>query len=438
MKKVLIIAYYFPPDQNSNLPTPIGSLRPWYLAKYLPEFGWEPIVLTAKIPRISHKNKTIRIFEVNEFDIYKTLRNIFNLRKNNDQYENMMKVHGLNNSTMEDDSLLKKKLRPLIAFPDRHNGWYFKALEAGKKIIINNNIDAIISTSHPATTALVAHSLKKKYKIPWICDFRDLWTQYHRYHLYGGYIRKSFEMPLEISILKNADYLVTVTEDFAKKWRKLHHHKKIFCFTNVFDPDDFKIEIKKSNRNYIKITYTGKITPPEQDIEPLFIALSDLIRQSLIPQEKIKIYFYGPNLQWINNLATKYKLENSISIQNAIPRNLVLKEQFDSDLLLNLSWENKTNSGVYPGKIFEYFGAGVPVLSIGKCDSLVGQLVQLTNTGVHTTNIADLKNFLLNSYRYLKETGKVPYNPDKKMVDKYTAPALAKRFAELLNDVSPI
>lgn len=44
IKKVLIITYFFPPRVAS------GSVRPMGLAKYLPKFGWEPLILTAKLP----------------------------------------------------------------------------------------------------------------------------------------------------------------------------------------------------------------------------------------------------------------------------------------------------------------------------------------------------------------------------------------------------
>lgn len=41
-KKVLVIAYYFPPMEN------IGILRTLRYVKHLPSFGWDPIVLTVR------------------------------------------------------------------------------------------------------------------------------------------------------------------------------------------------------------------------------------------------------------------------------------------------------------------------------------------------------------------------------------------------------
>ena len=55
MKKVMIITFYFPPRPE------VGSLRPYGLVKYLPYFGWEPIVLTARLPNNNFNN--VRIIE---------------------------------------------------------------------------------------------------------------------------------------------------------------------------------------------------------------------------------------------------------------------------------------------------------------------------------------------------------------------------------------
>ena len=42
MKRVLIIAYHFPPARSA------GIYRPLKFAKYLPDLGWEPVILTVK------------------------------------------------------------------------------------------------------------------------------------------------------------------------------------------------------------------------------------------------------------------------------------------------------------------------------------------------------------------------------------------------------
>ena len=63
MKKVLIIAYFFPPRSE------VGSQRPYRLAKYFTKYGWEPIVMTVKRP--GKPPEGIRIIETDYKDILK-------------------------------------------------------------------------------------------------------------------------------------------------------------------------------------------------------------------------------------------------------------------------------------------------------------------------------------------------------------------------------
>ena len=57
IKKVLIITYYFPPRPG------VASLRLKGLAKYLPEFGWEPVILTADLPGVP--DQRFKVIETN-------------------------------------------------------------------------------------------------------------------------------------------------------------------------------------------------------------------------------------------------------------------------------------------------------------------------------------------------------------------------------------
>ena len=71
MKKVLIITYLFPPVGGA------GVQRTLKWTKYLPEFGWEPYVLTARNPSVpvydksleAEMGKNLRIFRTRTLEI---------------------------------------------------------------------------------------------------------------------------------------------------------------------------------------------------------------------------------------------------------------------------------------------------------------------------------------------------------------------------------
>ncbi len=115
MKKVLIISFYFPPSPN------IGAQRPYRLAKYLPKFGWEPIILTSKLPGIPPE--LIRKIETDYKDILNEIKLKIGFNTNETVHEQLgIEVSkNFNYSTWKSKSF--KLLKEFLAYPDRERGW---------------------------------------------------------------------------------------------------------------------------------------------------------------------------------------------------------------------------------------------------------------------------------------------------------------------------
>ena len=163
MKKVLIIAYHFFQED-------IGAMRVRGLAKYLSEFGWEPTILTPKIDSGCRSN--VRTVKTPDKELFSTLKAWLKLDSNKSvisqfdsgSYKNGNKLlHVINDISRE-----------VFAYPDVNIGWYSPAVKTGVKLLNQENFDIIISSSGPNTAHLVANRLVKKFKIPWIADFRYL------------------------------------------------------------------------------------------------------------------------------------------------------------------------------------------------------------------------------------------------------------------------
>ncbi|MGB2582721.1 MAG: glycosyltransferase, partial [Dehalococcoidia bacterium] len=252
MKRVLIVTYYFPPRPA------VGSLRPLGLAKYLPEFGWEAVILTAKLP---HKSAPeFKVIETRYDDTFGLAKRFLGL----DTDQNVMtqiaqlkkKLH-----IKSEKSVLDFLLAPwgeITAYPDPQKGWRSFAVEAGNDFLQQETVDAIISTSSPVTSHIVAKELKDKFGIPWVADFRDLWTQNH-YYPYSP-IRRVIERRLELNTLHKADALVTVSEPAAHKLGTLHKGKPIHMITNGFDPEEASSPNVDLTDEFT-ITYTGNLYP---------------------------------------------------------------------------------------------------------------------------------------------------------------------------------
>jgi hypothetical protein len=426
MNKVLIVTYHFPPR-----PT-VGGLRPLGLARYLPEFGWQAVILTAALP-----GRPDPKFEVVETP-----------RRDSGVLRLGSRLFGLNTEQplMAQTAQLKNKLRirsersPLdvlltavgevTAYPDPQKGWRAYAVEAGENILRQGDIKAMISTSPPATGHIIARELKDEFKVPWVADFRDLWTQNY-YYPYGR-LRRMRERKLELRTLAAADALVTVSQPAADDLRSLHKQKVVHSIPNGFDPAEVNTGPSKLTDKFT-ITYTGNLYPGKQSPEPLFAALHDLINEGVIDAGDMEVRFYGPQSGWIDRQAQRYGLTDVVKQFGMVPREIALDKQRDSQLLLLLKWNDTRQRGAYLAKIFEYLAARRPILAVGGFPDVVDQLLDDTRAGVSGQSAEKIKALLLPLYREYKASGAAGYSGNEAEVNKYSHREMAKKFVEILD-----
>ena len=87
-----------------------------------------------------------------------------------------------------------------------------------------------------------------------------------------------------------------------------------------------------------------------------------------------------------------------------------------------------------PGKVYEYFALGKPVMSIGYKEGALKDLIEETKVGYHVSDLESTKRVLLDIYNEFLEKGKVEFNSDIDIGD-YSMENMAKKFADLLNEL---
>ena len=125
MKKVLIISYYFPPD-----PT-IGSLRIKGLAKYLPEFGWEPIILTKNLPDDPSLNLKIIKTPYDKHDCIDTLRKRIGISSEVGIQDKLGIAKSNENKITRIICDFFSAFGEIVSYPDPRKGWFKYALKYG-------------------------------------------------------------------------------------------------------------------------------------------------------------------------------------------------------------------------------------------------------------------------------------------------------------------
>jgi len=425
MKKVLIITYYF--TQRDA----IGAVRLRGLAKYLYDFEWEATILTPKLPDISktHADRQVRVIETGYEDLLVKWKKRLGLKLDKSVKEQFGLATYKNRKTITD--VILNLWGEIFAYPDEQKSWFKFAIDAGNRLLEKEKFDAIISSSSPVTSHIIANQLKNRHGIPWIADLRDLWTQ-NNYFQYNP-IRRFREKRLEIRTLSAAPALVTVSQPLAEKLKELHKGKEIYAITNGFDPDETVADFHLSDK--FKILYTGVLYQGKRDPEPLFKAIQKLISDEIIQREDIAVDFYGYKEGWLERDIEKYDLQDIVRVQGLIPREEALKKQREAQVLLLLTWNDPDEKGVCPGKIFEYLAARRPIFSIGISGGVVEELLSETKAGVHASTQEEIEDALKNLYYEFKSSGRVGYNGIESEVNKYSQREMARKFAELLNNM---
>ncbi len=421
MKKVLLIGYPFPLRHG-------GSPRLLGLAKYLPKFGWEPVILT---PPLDEKaGPDLKIVETGyRHPLWEKLLKI------SPQEDARKTIKGRLGDTSKKSILdfFLTRAGEIVNYPDYDKGWKPFAVKAGKEILEKEDFNAIISSSAPVTAHFIARELKTIYKKPWIADLRDLWTQNHNYS-YSN-IRKFFDRRLELKTLGAADALVTVSQPWADKLGELHKNKAIYGITNGFDPETINIPPLPLTSRFT-ITYTGLIYPGKQDPAKLFAALKELISQEHANAGEIEVRFYGSREEWLDKEAEESGLANVVRQFGQVPRDTALQKQRESQVLLLLDWEDPQEKGNYPGKVFEYLAAGRPVLAIGGSDDdVIAALLRETKAGIHATSIEEIMSALKGFYEEYRSRGEVQRRADEASINKYSQVGMAKKFSEVLDRI---
>ncbi|MBN2239582.1 MAG: glycosyltransferase family 4 protein [Dehalococcoidales bacterium] len=435
-KKVLIVTYHFPPYST------MGGRRVSKLAKYLGEYGWEPVVLTAQRnsnqPQVSPvETSEERIIRTPYFDAYdfvrKFIRVLYAVGTGND--EEFQKNGTWKTLVFGFSQILKiiGTLPVVEIFFYQPFGWYRKAVKKGIELAESEDISLIFSSYGPSTSHLVASTIQKKTNLPWIADFRDLWSENYNNNKVEPF--HFIEKRLEKRVLRKAKLLMTVSEPLAEQLKKLHQ-RRIEILPNGFDEQDYHEDIPLTGK--FTITYTGSIYPDKQDISPLFRAVAELRDEKTISREKIEFRFFGTNtLQTIGNLIEKYNISEFVSIHDFIPFTDIVARQKESTVLLVCSWNDPVSKGVYTGKVFEYIGALRPILSIGRQGTVLDELLQETGCGVSVNEPEKIKDILLKWLNEFSTNGDIStgYTPVKEVLERYTRRNQACRLAELFNTI---
>jgi glycosyltransferase involved in cell wall biosynthesis len=424
MRNVLLVTYSYPPVERS------GARRPAALAKYLPRFGWRPVILTPRIEGAPRNDEF-----VTETD-YRDVLVDWKAKLRLDQHRTLHEQFGLSLSKQagadKPHTLAITVLKNLLTFPDLTKGWIPYAVKAVEDIKrANQPIDAIITTFPPASAHMIGARAKQILGVPWIADFRDLWTQ--DITTMRPRDLQFLQVPLEKKTLRTADVLIGVSDPWSARLAGRYRSHDVVTVPNGFDPDDFHPRPAVTRK--FTITYAGVLYQGQRDPSLLFETLSNLIRENVIPAADVLVRFYAPPEAWLLPLVRRFGLEPVVELNGIVKRKEVLQREMESHILLLLSWTNPKDTGLHTGKLFEYLGAERPILAIGGNRGVLTQVLEETGAGIHASSKDEVRNFLVQSYVEYKQQGYVACRGDASAVARYSHLEMSHSFAQALDSV---
>ncbi len=433
MKKVLIITYYWPPSGGA------GVQRWLKFSKYLPEFGWEPVILTvdeqlasyAQIDNSLQKEVSpeLLVIRTKTFEPYNLYKKISSKKE--------IPYGGFSNEKeISFTERLSRFIRGNLFIPDPRLGWKKYAVKNALKLIDEQNIEVVITTGPPHSTHLIGHALKKKRPVKWIADFRDPWTDIYYYNsLYHSALAKWIDRKLEEKVLSASDHIITVShalKDLLAKKTRQPLHGKISVITNGFDSADFQ-DINPVPAEKFTITYTGTISKSYR-IEGFIGALA------LLPQEiknRILIRFVGNVPNDIIDLFRQNNLSGQLELIGYVPHHEAINYMAGASLLLMAIPDVPDNKVIITGKFFEYLAAKRPILVIGPKGGDVERILESTKSGALAgyAEVEKMKEILIEYYLHFSEKG-CKFIDDSLATDLFSRKNLTAELTKTLNSIS--
>ncbi len=361
MQRILVIAYYFPPMGMS------GVQRVAKFVKYLPEFGWAPTVLTVD-PGGYFAFDDALLREVSRSDVRIVRTKSFDPTR-------LFKKKATVALPAESSRKWLSYLSQALFVPDNKIGWLQPAVKKAVSLHQEAPFDIVLATIPPYTGALVAHKVARKTGLPYVIDFRDDWLDNPR-HVYPTPLHRSIHRFLERRVVKDASALIfineqisaTVSDRFAALDREGQALPGLHVIPQGFDRQDFAIIDSDAREaaepaKKLRFLYSG-VFYDAQTPDYFLNALRHFIDARPDAGEALEAVFVGLLPERSRRLIEELALEEWVHYAGYRPHEECVRYLLGADVLWMTVGRGAGQHLISTSKLFEYFGAGKPILGL--------------------------------------------------------------------------
>lgn len=426
MKRVLIVTYYWPPSAGS------GVQRWLKFSKYLPQFGWQPVIFTPENPDFSLQDESLeqgvdKQTEVLKFPIWEPYQLFRTLKKQ--KPKDTASILEYKDPGMLDQ--LAVWLRGNLLIPDPRLFWIKPSVKFLEEIWEQNDFKAIITTGPPHSMHLIGRNLKRKTSIPWLADFRDPWSTWEFLDTLklSGFARKK-HLKLESSVFEEADSLVTISPTFRKEMKGIGA-KDIQVLLNGFDPSDIPefLTTPPEGSSVLEIVYSGVIDAIRNPL-PFLNVLKSVFGNT---NGKVRLTFVGRVNEGVKQLLSEDSwFQDHVVLAGYVTHKEVFSYYQKAHLLLLILTNTKNAKGNIPGKLFEYMATGRQILALGDPMGDTASIIESSEAGqVYShTDEAGMAQFIQNF-----QNSERPKKSDTD-IQQYSRKKITGQLAQLLDKIS--
>lgn len=453
-RRLLVVAAEFPPVKG------IGRLRPLKFCQHLNRLGWQTAVLSpaegdidpVDLQTLDEIPSATRIYRAAipkpKDKLARAIKTLLG-RKHRGQIASSHKEEASRVGTLAASQPSGFSWGPLMGsldafarknllIPDDIVLWTGPAVRAGIKAVREFQPDVILATAPHFTNLLVGSRLSRATGIPWVADYRDLWTG----DVLRAWVppwRQRLELLLERRILATASAALTVSEPKSEVVRGRVAQPDVcpvVTLTNGYDPEEFDgIVPERGSEGVFRIVYAGRLFKNRRGYE-LIEAAGQLLQEQPALRQRLAFEYYGgvaPEIAArMQTLVGQYGLAQVVRFYPDVSYSRSKALQKGADALLLIVDSGETSSGVIPGKLFEYVAAQRPIL----CIAAPGATTDIIATGrlgevVAPGDIPNLKAALIR----LLEKADAGFNPDAAYLARFERGKIVERLAALLEEI---
>lgn len=426
MKRVLVIAYYWPPSGGS------GVQRWVKMCKYLPSEGWQPVVYTPLNPALTATDDTLAADIPAEVEV---IRRPILEPGQFAKKSTSAQVTPINSGKKSLKQRVAMWIRGNCFIPDPRVLWVRPSVNYLLKYLKEHPVDAIVSTGPPHSMHLIAQKLAEKTGLPWVADFRDPWTKmFYFKHLQLGRWAEKRHIGMELKVLDNATRVVAVSPLVQEDFRNMTK-TGVELITNGFDTSDFPINLTAdANADEFTLVHAG-LFASDGNPEALWRAIASLSAENSSFKKDFRLILCGKTDREIISGIKEAGLGDSYRDLGYLNHKDAVRQMVNASVLMLPLRKEPEYRATVPGKVFEYLASRRPVMGIGQKNGAMAAILSEAGAGntFDWTEEEDMKQWLLDKY-LLWQKGCLKGNPNN--LDAWTRQGLAQRYAQLLNEIT--